>query len=174
MVISVRAPYPFQYSEGYTWYDFNEIGTPDPTMFRSSYQHLTTFLEDILNGYPVDRNRLFLFGFSMGTMMAFAIALTKPGLIRGVVGNSGYIPERAGLDFTWSEVSGTSFFVAHGTHDPVIPVEMARRTHELLKKTNAPLTYHEYPMGHEISQESLDDAVTWLDTMLKGQSRNAG
>jgi phospholipase/carboxylesterase len=166
LIVSARAPYPFPGSGGYTWYDLDGIGNADPEMFRVSYEALSAFVDDIVGHYPVDRSQVFLFGFSMGTMMSFALALTRPELIRGVVANSGYIPDRSGLRFRLNELSGTAFFVAHGEYDPVIPVGMGRKTRDLLQEANAELTYREYLMGHEISQESLSDAAAWLSEHL--------
>ncbi|MBI3189451.1 MAG: hypothetical protein HYZ33_02265, partial [Ignavibacteriales bacterium] len=59
------------------------------------------------------------------------------------------------------------FFVAHGTHDPIIPVSMGRRAIFLLEQANADLLYKEYPMAHQISDESLSDMNLWLREKLK-------
>jgi phospholipase/carboxylesterase len=127
-----------------------------------SYERLVQFLDDIKKQYPVDSGRVFLLGFSMGTMMSFSLVLTKPQSIRGVVAHSGYIPEDTGLAFRLNELNDTSFFVAHGLHDPVIPVQFGRRAKEILGSAKVDLTYKEYPIGHEISDESLLDLSEWL------------
>lgn len=166
LILSVRAPYPFPYSGGYMWYEFSSVGAPDPEMFRTSYDKLSAFLQDAISRYPIDRKRLFLLGFSMGTVMAYALALTRPEAIRGVMANSGYIAEGTHLTYRWEELAGTDFFVAHGTHDPVIPVQLGRRAHELLTAARANLTYREYQMGHQISEESLDDLSRWFSERI--------
>jgi phospholipase/carboxylesterase len=166
MCISARAPYPFPYGGGFTWYDLLEVGKPDLDMFNESYNALRAFIEDILKGYPIDPKKLFLFGFSMGTMMSYSIALTRPELICGVAANSGYIPEDTSLQFGWNKLKGKSFFVAHGTNDPVIPVTFARRSRELLSNTDAELEYHEYPMGHEIGGQSVVDLQAWFKKQI--------
>ena len=166
LVLSVRAPYPFSYGSGFTWYDVGTIGTPDPAMFRHSYGLLSGFVDDALRSYPVDPARLFLLGFSMGTVMAFALSLTRPELFRGVVAQSGYVPEGTHLSFRWQALGGLAYFVAHGTEDPVIPVAFARRTRQLLEQSNARVEYREYPMGHQISQESIRDSASFLDGLI--------
>src|SRR5712692_7168329 len=122
LIISARAPFPFQWGGGYAWYDVLEVGKPEPKMFEESYKKLLQFLEDVTQGYPVDLHRIFLFGFSMGTMMAYALFLTRPELIAGVVANSGYVPEKTDLKFQWNKLAGKSVFIAHGMSDPVISV----------------------------------------------------
>lgn len=166
MIIGVRAPYPFPYSGGFTWYDMETVGTPEPAMFRSSYDKLSTFISDAVAHYPVDTKQLYLLGFSMGTVMSYALALTRPGMFRGVVANSGYIPEGTHLSYDLSHLDHIEFFVTHGTEDPVIPVGFARRARELLEAAHARFEYREYPMTHEISEESLKDLSAWLTNRL--------
>ena len=168
LVISARAPYAFQYGGGFTWYNIDENGSPDLEMFHSSYDRLSAFVGEVLERYPVERDRIFLLGFSMGTMMSLALSLTRPYLFRGVIANSGYVPEGTGLSFRWDELSSTAFFIAHGTFDPVIPVDMGRRTRDLFQSSNASWAYTEYPMAHEIGPESLTDAADWLKRQLNG------
>ena len=172
-MIAVRAPFQFPYG-GFTWYDTPEAGSPEPGEFEQSYDRLMQCIEAATMHYPIDAGRLFLMGFSMGTVMSYAIALTRPDLIRGVVANSGYIPEGVNLSFRWDRLKGKGFFVAHGVHDPVIGIETARRAKEMLLKAEADLTYREYPIAHSMSEESIDDVSRWLRQRLEPGGRESG
>ncbi|RPH36021.1 phospholipase [bacterium] len=165
LCISARAPFSFPYG-GYTWYDIGQVGVPLPGMFDESYAKLVTFVDDVLRNYPVDPSRLYLFGFSMGTVMSYALSLTRPELFRGVSANSGYVPEGTGLRFRWKDLAGKTFFIAHGAGDQVIPVQMARRAKELFAPSHATVDYREYPMDHQISDESLADVAAWFKKLL--------
>ena len=166
-IVSARAPYRFEQGfGGYTWYDLKEVGSPDLQQFEESYTRLMVFIEDVKRGYPIDAQRLFLLGFSMGSIMSFSVALTKPLEVRGIVAHSGYIPENTPLRFAWDQLQHLSVFSAHGVNDPVISVSLARRARELLSKTKVNLTYKEYPIPHTISEESLSDLSAWLQKML--------
>lgn len=164
-MIAVRAPLRFQHG-GYTWYEMPEVGSPYVPQFTESHDRLVQFLEDVKTQYPVDPNRMYLLGFSMGTVLSYAIALTKPEWIRGVAANSGYIPESVPLKFQWDRLERTGFFVAHGVHDPVIGIAAARRAKELLSGAKADLTYREYPIAHTMSEESVDDVSHWLQQRI--------
>lgn len=166
LFVAARAPFYFPYG-GFTWYDLQEIGIPDATQFGESYERLTQFLDDIQQHYPIDPRQTFLLGFSMGTVMSYSLALTKPERIKGVIAHSGYVPENTSLQFQWEELRNTSFFVAHGTNDPVIPIQFGRRAKELLSRTEAPLDYREYPIQHQISEASLHDLTSWLSKHLE-------
>lgn len=166
LILSVRAPFRFEFGSGYTWYDIGERASTDASMFGESHEKLGRFIDDVQNGYPVDPRRLYLFGFSMGSVMAYAHALTRPGQLRGVVANSGYIAEDVPISYQWNGIHTVPFFIAHGTLDPVIPVAMARRAKGLLEEADTAVDYHEYPMVHQISDESLRDASAWLAHQL--------
>ena len=166
LLLSVRAPFPFMTSGGYTWYDVQQIGTPHPRMFAESYDRLSHFLDDALAAYPIDHTRLLLLGFSMGAVMALAIGLTRPALIRGVMAHSGYVPEETTLQFRWNDLSGTDFFIAHGTEDSIISVDNARRARTLFDASTARAVVREYPIGHTISEASLADCVRWMRELL--------
>jgi len=168
LVISARAPFPFQYGGGYAWYDVLEVGVPHPQMFAESYSRLSKFVDEVIASYPVNLARVFLLGFSMGSVMAHALALTQPEKFAGVVAHSGYIPPEKELDlrFRLDDLKGRAWFVAHGAHDPIIPVRFGRETCDLLQATAADLTYQEYPIAHQISQRSLDDLAAWLSARI--------
>lgn len=165
--ISPRAPFPFEWGGGYTWYNILESGMPEPRMFTESYSRLVQFVDDVIRGYPIDAKRVFFLGFSMGTMMAYSALLSKPELIAGVVANSGYVPE-VDLKFQWDKLYGKGLYIAHGMYDPVIPVQLGRQAKELFSKTEADVTYKEYPMAHQISEESLNDFSRWLTQRING------
>ena len=166
-LVAARAPLDFPYG-GYTWYQMQDIGSPDWRTFTESYHELVTFLEDVKKGYPADPEQMYLFGFSMGSVMSLALGLTRPQDFRGVVAHSGYVPEGSGLAFQTEQLSRTVFFVAHGVEDQVIPVSHGRRASELLSELKATFTYREYPMGHQVSEESLGDIAEWLTRALDG------
>ena len=173
LIISARAPFPFPYGGGFTWYDMQEIGAPDEQMFNESYAKLSNFVTDIMKNYPIDASQLFLLGFSMGTVMSYALSLTMPERFAGVIANSGYVPEGTHLAFRWKELLRADFFIAHGIQDPVIPVSFGRKAKELLESAGAQLTYREYPMGHQINETSLNDMASWLTQRLDSHLNSA-
>jgi phospholipase/carboxylesterase len=166
LIISARAPYAFS-GGGYTWYDTDAIGSPHRDMFEESYQKLSIFLDDVSKGYPVRTDRIVLFGFSMGTVLSYALALTHPDMIRAVAANSGYLPEGTTLPYRWEDLGQTDFFITHGVSDPVIPVALARRARDLMMRSTATVIYREYPVLHTLGEQALADVLTWTRTFLE-------
>ncbi|MBI5474639.1 MAG: prolyl oligopeptidase family serine peptidase [Ignavibacteriae bacterium] len=172
MSIAVRAPFPFDFG-GYTWYEIlDATGKPEEKQFVLAYGKLAQFVEDALTQYPIDPQQLFLFGFSMGAVMSYALALTKPALFRGVVAHSGYLAEGTQLEYSWKNVAGRDFFIAHGCSDYTIPVQAARRARLLLEEASARLTYKEYDFAHQIGNESLADIAQWLSQRINPPVEN--
>ena len=50
----------------------------------------------------------------------------------------------------------------HGTADPMIPTAATRGLAEALVEAGLPVVFGEYPMGHEVSLESVQQAQQWL------------
>ena len=168
-IVAARAPIPYPYG-GATWYETLASGTPQPEQFTESYEKLVEFVRDVKEHYPVDPERLFFLGFSMGAVMSYAYAFTRPREVGGVVAHSGYIPENTQLVFDWPGMKGKDFFVAHGTLDPVIGIQFGRRAKELLEKNEANVVYREYPIPHSMSEESVSDFSSWLGRRIMGAS----
>lgn len=166
LVISPRAPRPFEFGGGFAWYDLGEEGVPHPETFHASLDLLRRFIAEIKAGYALDPDRIILLGFSQGTVMAYAAALLDPDLFRGIAALSGYIPQRSGLVFSLERLGVLSAFISHGTYDQVIPVRLGRESAELLKRAGVRVEYREYPMGHEVREETLRDLSAWTKNLL--------
>ena len=165
LVVSVRAPYRFPYG-GYTWFDLDDQSEGNIDQLLAGRDALLRCVDELQENYPVDSKRIFLFGFSMGAMMSLAVSLSSPGRFKGVVAHSGLLPHSDQLQYQWDDVRGISFFIAHGAHDPIVPIELGRQAYERLHRAHANVLYHEYPLQHTISEESLGDAARWLQQFL--------
>jgi phospholipase/carboxylesterase len=169
LIISVRAPNILG-PGSYAWFDadFTPQGPViNPEQAEVSRKTLITFLKEAVTAYDADPKQVYLMGFSQGAIMSASVALTQPELVAGAVLMSGRIlPEIRPLIATSEELRSFPFLVVHGTADMVLPITHGRASRELLSSLPVNLTYHEYPMGHEVNQESLSDVTTWLTEQL--------
>ncbi len=169
LIISVRAPHTLG-PGSYAWFeaDFTPQGPViNPEQAEASRKTLITFLKEAITAYGADPKQVYLMGFSQGAIMSASVALTQPELVAGAVLMSGRIlPEIQPLIASNEELSDFPFLVVHGTVDMVLPITHGRASRELLSSLPVNLTYHEYPMGHEVNQESLSDVTTWLSQQL--------
>jgi len=165
-VISIQAPLVLDppYAGGYEWYRMHEAGQPEqPTLF-ASLTALASFLESILRKYPDGADRVVLMGFSQGAVSALGLQAQRPDLVAGVIAMSGYFPLEA--EDIGTNLDGQPIFLGHGTADPVIPITLGRQSLKTLEKLSATVTYREYPIGHQVSVDELEDIRMWLDGIL--------
>jgi phospholipase/carboxylesterase len=162
--ISPRAP--LELMGGFEWYRLEGIGVPLQSTFDAAVATLDRFVTEAVSAYPVDPARLYLMGFSQGSMMSYSFALTQPARVAGVMAQSGYIPLSSGLKVDEAGLKGKPFIVTHGAADPMIPVQWGREARDYLTRVGADVEYHEFPMGHSVSEESLAAIGAWMDKRL--------
>lgn len=165
-VISARAPYDMMYGS-YAWYainfDADENKFSDLDQARSSRDLIVEFIDECIEKYDIDADKVSLFGFSQGAILSSAIALSYPEKINKVAALSGYLnTEIATEDYLKNNVSKVKFFVSHGIVDQVIPIDWARKTKPALENLGINVVYKEYPIGHGVSPQNFYDFKDWL------------
>lgn len=167
LCVSVRAPLP--HPPGWSWYPItftvNGELVADETLAPDSRDRIARFVDEAVEAYGADPWRVYLLGFSQGASMALYAALTRPGIAAGVVVMSGRLVSSIEFE-TVPGNDGLPVLTVHGTHDPVLPVEQGRAIRKFLETQKVTSTYREYPMGHEVSAESLADVDAWLTARL--------
>lgn len=159
--VSPRGPFNLGV-DSYEWFQITQVGKPDPTRLANALNTIDKFIDEIVETYPVDKNKLYLLGFSQGSIISMSYALTRPQRVAGVIAQSGYIPHESGLQIDEAGIQGKPFILTHGVQDPMLPVDWARRSRDTLQKLEANLAYHEFNMGHNVSAESLTVINSWL------------
>jgi phospholipase/carboxylesterase len=164
LVVSARAPHEAQ-PMGYSWFDIDWSEVPP----RIDFQHVVESRRAILglvgeaaHAHGADPSRVWLVGFSQGASMATACALARPEVLRGIVAHSGRITRRAVPSLPAPGLAGFPVLWQHGRADPVVPVAFGREAREVLGGLGLAIDYREYPIGHEVSEESLRDLCEWL------------
>lgn len=169
LIVSPRAPLEMA-ANAYGW--FNIGFTPqgivaDETQFKQSLKLLRKFIDELIDVYEADAECVYLAGFSQGAVMSLAFALTRPEKVAGVIAMSGSFPAQMLTHETDTQtLARLRVLVTHGLYDAVLPVEQGRAIRERLSALPLELTYREYPMGHEVSAESLRDVSSWLSESL--------
>jgi phospholipase/carboxylesterase len=159
--ISPRAPLLLG-PGSYEWFRVREIGKPDPDQVLAALETIDHFVDEILTTYPIDPQKLFLLGFSQGSLLSMCYTLTHPARIAGVIAQSGYIPNGIELEIETAGVKGKPFLMTHGEQDTLIPVEWGRASRDRLQGRGADVEFHEFPMGHQVSMASLAVIYKWL------------
>ena len=165
-IISARAPYDMQYGS-YAWYainfDADQNKFSDNEQAKTSRDLIATFIDELIQTYPIDADYVSLIGFSQGSILSYAVALSYPEKVQKVVAMSGYLNlDIVTEDYLKNTFNNLKIFASHGTVDQVIPVEWARKTPAILENLGIAITYKEYPVGHGVAPQNFYDFKNWL------------
>ena len=166
-VVTPRAPLTLRGAPGYHWYVVPQVGFPHQETFAGSYRALAEFHDGLWERTGIAPERTVLGGFSMGTVMSYALGL-GPDRPRsaGILAMSGFIPTVEGWEPDLAGRAGLPVFIGHGRNDPVISVEFARAANELLSAAGLEVGYHETDAGHQIDPSLIPLAKDWLDRAI--------
>jgi phospholipase/carboxylesterase len=158
-----RGPLALPGSPGAHWYIVRRVGYPDSDTFAESYRRLGAWLEMLAESSGVPPERTVLGGFSQGAVMAYALGLgegrPRPAAILAM---SGFVPVVEAWRPDLEARRGLPVAIAHGTLDPVIGIEFARRARELLERAGLDVSYREFPIGHGVDPAWLPELASWL------------
>ncbi len=165
-VISLKAPIPMQ-PYGNAWYNIYFDNTDgkfsDTDQAIASRDLIANCIDEIIEKYNVDKDNVTLLGFSQGTILSLAVALSYPEKIKNVIGLSGYINEDILKEgYTEKDFSNLNIYTSHGNVDQVIPVDWARKTKPFLKKLGIDAAYSEFPVGHGVAPQNFQELKEWL------------
>ena len=166
-VVSARAPYDMQYGS-YAWYaidfDADENKFSNIEQAKISRDAVAEFIDELKNTYPIDAENVTLIGFSQGTILSYAIALSYPEKVQKVVAMSGYLnQEMCTDDYLKNNLSQLKIFSSHGTVDQVVPVEWGRKAKPFLDNLGVATVYKEYAnIGHGVCPQNFHDFKEWL------------
>jgi phospholipase/carboxylesterase len=132
-----------------------------------SRDKIKVFIEEACKTYGLDENNVTLLGFSQGTILSYAVALSYPGLVKNVIALSGYINENIILkDYKANNFQNLKIYVSHGSVDQVIPVSWAQQAPNILKAVNIDHVYEEFPVGHGVAPQNFYSFKSWLQDKI--------
>lgn len=145
------------------WYDILTLdrgGPEDESGVRTS-----AALLDQLVAREMERgiaaNKIVLAGFSQGGAIALHAGLRSTHQLGGLMALSTYLPIKSAFA---NEVvtSNMPIFMAHGSLDPVLPMQLGRESADLLLANDFKVEWHDYAMAHSVCAEEINDIRSWL------------
>ena len=112
-------------------------------------------MDDYAAENHLDASQFDAMGFSQGAALVSAMALLHPERIGRLGVLAGFVPSGAESLAAQRPLSGKSVFVAHGTLDDRVNVELARHSVQVLQEAGASVTYCEDEVGHKLSSNCL-------------------
>ena len=138
--------------------DFSKFAEHVPEGLYQSASLVEVALAEISNKYE----KLYLAGFSQGSMISAQVSLSNPGLANKLVLlSSTFINEKK-----WTELVESAeklpIFQSHGVADQVLPFNEAKRLSEFFKAKGFSNQFVEFPGGHEIPPQVLQQLGNFL------------
>lgn len=160
---------PVTLNQGYVmpaWFDIIDIaidGRRDIAGMERAVAMIHELIQAEINK-GIAPTRLLLAGFSQGAATALMTALAYPQLIAGVLGLSGFLPDLSTL--THYQDPRFPCFLAHGTQDPIVPFTLGQTTKDAFIAADFPVSWHAYPMAHQVCAEEIADISSWIADVL--------
>ena len=129
---------------------------------RKSWEpfELSALLDEMVEKYKVDQDRIYVTGLSMGGFGTWALAAHTPNRFAAIVPIcGGGDPNRV------RRLAHIPVWVFHGAKDPTVPLEMSQKMVEALKKSGGNPKFTIYPeAGHDSWTEAYNDPqlYEWL------------
>ena len=166
-VLSVRAPERMAGPDSYTWYDLDlsagglHASQPDPDGFRRSLDLVHEFVEEAIDAYDLDPERIGLLGFSQGAITGLSALIERPESYRWVVALNGYLADTH--EAAVENADGKPIFIGCGLADRVIPPARAEHAAEALESGGAAVRFETYDVGHGTTPAEITDVLEWLE-----------
>lgn len=147
------------------WYDIKDFDLASRAdaagVEQSIIQVETLIARETARGIPADR--ILLAGFSQGGAITLAAALRRQTPLGGLIALSAYLPmaQQAAANMP-AAAARQPAFIAHGTQDSVVPFQAGQHSTALLKELGFVVTWHAYPMAHQVCAEQLRDLGDWM------------
>jgi phospholipase/carboxylesterase len=147
------------------WYDILEMDVARrvdvESIERSSYQIERLIQRELDNGFVTEQ--ILLAGFSQGGAIVLHTGLRFGQRLAGIIGLSTYLPTLNDLEGQRSQINAEiEILMAHGRHDPVIPMANAIATREELLRLGYSVHWYDYPMQHEVCLQEIKQLRDWI------------
>jgi phospholipase/carboxylesterase len=151
------------------WYDIYRFGVKDredAAGIRASAAVIHGLI-DSEHAAGISTARIVLAGFSQGGAIALQAGLRYAQPLAGILALSPYMPLAASLAAESSPANrAIPILMCHGRQDPVVPLELARKSFEALQAQGYTPRLLEYPMEHTLCAEEVVAISHWLAQAL--------
>jgi phospholipase/carboxylesterase len=158
------------------WYDIkmSDISRlPDEGGIRESQAGIERLIARELDR-GIEGTRIVLAGFSQGGVMALQTGLRHANRLGGIVALSSYLALESSLDAEASSANrATPIFMAHGTDDQVIPIQLAELSRSMVEGRGYDVEWHTWPMPHSVCGPELEALTAFLGRVYGGGARPA-
>jgi len=166
---------PVTLNNGYVmraWYDIamTELQRiTDEKGIRESQRQIEAFIARE-KGRGIASAKIVLAGFSQGGAIALQTGLRHAEPLAGILALSTYLALAESLAAEGTAANKSiPIFMAHGSEDPVVPIELAETSRDTLKSHGYNVRWTDYPMPHSVCMEEVSAIGEWLTERFKSR-----
>ncbi len=155
----------------YSWHPRQQDEWPSLKAFDTAVDTLLEFLDALPNLYNADPHQIYLMGFSQGAAASFSLAIREPERVQGIASLVGFMPLGVEEAIETARLADLPVFMAVGTEDERIPLEVARECGKAVRAAGAYLEYREYDTGHKLNGNGMRKLKSWWVERAAGAKR---
>lgn len=119
------------------------------------------------NKKGIPSERIVLIGFSQGGAVAYHTALHHSQPLAGLIALSTYLGISHGLEHSvHPENKRIPIYIGQGLNDTVVTPKAAKLAYNTLGNLGYDVTWHDYPIEHEVSLAEIRDVGRWITGLL--------
>lgn len=160
LLVAPRAIVPEQ-GNSFSWHPRQPDEWPTLPEFDTAVDQLATFISKLPEWYDADPDQIYLMGFSQGAAASFALAIREPERVQGIASLVGFMPRAVDAAIDAARLAELPVFMAVGTEDDRVPLEIARECGKAVRAMGAFLEYREYNTGHKLNGEGMRKLRQW-------------
>ena len=130
---------------------------PETSRWSAEVDALSALLDEVLDKYAVDENRVYLTGLSMGGFGAWQLAIHHPDRFATIVPICG-----GGDPSKVCALKDVPVWVFHGAQDPTVPLQRSEEMVEALKACGGDVRFTVYPdLEHDSWTRTYDNPALY-------------
>ena len=151
------------------WYDIKGVtieDKQDAVGMSESQQLLESLVDDQLSRGIVSEH-IILAGFSQGGAVTYFTGVRSERTFAGLLALSTYLPFDQNTELEQSNANtATPIFASHGSYDAVVPLEMGKRSADILTNLGYSVRWKTYPMEHQVVLEQIREIGSWINEVF--------
>lgn len=163
VIAAIEAPHPHYrrtddgYRIGYGW-----LSDQRPEQHIGlHHKFVLDVIENLDRGELIDREQIFIYGFSQACALNFRFAFTYPDVLKGVIGVCGGVPGDLETNGVYRPFEGETFYL-YGDDDEFYSQEQFAAFNDKLASRLPNYRSKHYAAKHEITDEMREDISLFL------------
>lgn len=162
LICAPRAPYAVGGSPGFSWFAAVPGARETDLQEELAAEYVLAVVDAMAERYPVDRERVYLLGFSQGARVALGTALRHPGVFAGVISIGGPLRSvLAGKELS-EAAKALELLICHSPEDEAVPFAEAEAGAAALEAVGARVQVLTYRGGHTLDADLAAAIARWL------------